>query len=111
MAEYIDANKTVTIQVYDDMTEEWHKEKVTIAEALDKWTDEGCPKSVEIEPFKDFAEWVASEVCTMDFEDRWSLGAFAERACRKLWVLGVVQKFRDEWVYVDKDKLDGEENG
>lgn len=48
MAEYIDANKKVTIQVYDDMTEEWHKEKVTIAEALDKWTDEGCPKPVVV---------------------------------------------------------------
>lgn len=48
MAEYIDANKKVTIQVYDDMTEEWHEEKVTIAEALDKWTDEGCPRPVVI---------------------------------------------------------------
>lgn len=36
MAGYIDANKKVTIQVYDDMTEEWHKEKVTIAESIQR---------------------------------------------------------------------------
>jgi rubrerythrin len=48
MAEYIDANKKVTIQVYDDMTEEWHKKKYTIAEVLDKWTDEGCPRPTAI---------------------------------------------------------------
>ena len=50
-----------------------------------------------------FAEWVASEACQEDFENMWSLGAFAEVACRKLYALGVVQKFRDEWVYVGKD--------
>ena len=64
----------------------------------------------EAEPFKAFAHWLASEVCTEDFDDKWSLGAFAEVACRKLWSLGVVQKFRDEWIYVDKNELDGEEN-
>ena len=67
--------------------------------------------TIEAEPFKAFTHWLASEVCTEDFEDKWSLGAFAEVACRKLWSLGVVQKFRDEWVYVDKDELDGGENG
>jgi hypothetical protein len=66
---------------------------------------------IEAEPFKAFAHWVASEVCNEGFEDMWSLGAFAEVACRKLYALGIVQKFRDEWVYVDKDELDGGENG
>lgn len=67
--------------------------------------------TIDAEPFKAFAHWVASEVCNEGFEDMWSLGAFAEVACRKLHALGVVQKFRDEWVYVDKDELDGGENG
>ena len=67
--------------------------------------------TIEAEPFKTFAHWVASEVCNTGFEDMWSLGAFAEVACRKLYALGVVQKFRDEWVYLDKDELDGGENG
>ena len=66
--------------------------------------------TIEAEPFKTFAQWVASEVCNTGFEDMWSLGAFAEVACRKLYALGVVQKFRDEWVYLDKDELDGGEN-
>lgn len=62
--------------------------------------------TVEAEPYKEFCEWVASEVCTEDFEDLWSLGAFAEVACRKLYALGVVQKQGDEWHYED-----GGENG
>ena len=66
-------------------------------------------KDGRAEPFKDFAEWVASEVCNVGFEEMWSLGAFAEVACRKLYALGIVQKFRDEWVYVDKDEMDGGE--
>ena len=67
--------------------------------------------ALQAEPFKAFAHWVASEVCNEAFEDMWSLGAFAEVACRKLYALGIVQKFRDEWVYVDKDELDDGENG
>lgn len=67
--------------------------------------------TVEVEPFKAFACWVASEVCNEGFEEMWTLGAFAEVACRRLYALGIVQKFRDEWVYVDKDELDGGENG
>lgn len=71
--------------------------------------DDDMP-TIEAEPFKAFAHWVASEVCNEGFEEMWTLGAFAEVACRKLYALGVVQKFRDEWVYVDKDELDGGEN-
>ena len=56
--------------------------------------------------FKGFAEWVASEVCNEDFEDMWSLGAFAEVACRKLYGLCVVKKFNDKWVYVDRKEKD-----
>lgn len=77
---------------------------------IDRQTIQNLP-TIEAEPFKTFAHWVASEVCNTGFEDMWSLGAFAEVACRKLYALGVVQKFRDEWVYLDKDELDGGENG
>ena len=66
--------------------------------------------TAEADPFKAFAEWVASEVCNEGFEEMWTLGAFAEVACRKLYALGIVQKFRDEWVYVDKDELDEVDN-
>lgn len=76
---------------------------------VERWID--IAPTIEAEPFKTFAHWVASEVCNTGFEDMWSLGAFAEVACRKLYALGVVQKFRDEWVYLDKDELDGGENG
>lgn len=45
----IDADTIVTIQVYDDMTEEWGMEKMTVAEAIDAWSDEGCPHIVDAE--------------------------------------------------------------
>ena len=43
----IDADAVVTIQVYDDMTEETDTKKMTIAEAIDEWSDEGCPPTVD----------------------------------------------------------------
>ncbi|MBR0341047.1 MAG: hypothetical protein IJH64_02105 [Oscillospiraceae bacterium] len=46
----IDADEVVTIDVYDDMTEEWHTERITIADAIDKWSYEGCPPSIEPTP-------------------------------------------------------------
>ena len=50
MPRLIDADTVVTIQVYDDMTEEWDKKKMTIAEAIDEWSDEGCPPTVDAVP-------------------------------------------------------------
>ena len=46
----IDADSVVTIQVYDDMTEETDTKKMTIAEAIDEWSDEGCPPTVDAVP-------------------------------------------------------------
>lgn len=43
----VDADTVVTIQVYDDMTEETDTKKMTIAEAIDEWSDEGCPPTVD----------------------------------------------------------------
>lgn len=42
----IDADTVVTIQVYDDRTGETDTKKMTIAEAIDEWSDEGCPPAV-----------------------------------------------------------------
>lgn len=43
----IDADTVVTIQTYDDMYEEWGLETMTVAKALDKFADEGCPPTIE----------------------------------------------------------------
>lgn len=53
----IDADTVVTIQVYDDMTEETDMKKMTIAEAIDEWSDEGCPPTVDAEPVR-HGHWV-----------------------------------------------------
>ena len=47
MPRLINADTVVTIQVYDDMTEEYATKKMTIAEAIDEWSDEGCPPAVD----------------------------------------------------------------
>jgi hypothetical protein len=39
----IDADICVTVNLYDDEHEEYRDERMTIAECLDRFTDEGCP--------------------------------------------------------------------
>lgn len=43
----IDANAVVTIQVFDEMTEEYSMETMTVAKAIDRWADEGCPPAID----------------------------------------------------------------
>lgn len=42
----IDETQIIHTQVYDDEHEEWHDKQMTIAEYLDAFTEEGCPKSM-----------------------------------------------------------------
>lgn len=53
----IDANAVVTIQVFDEMTEEYNMETITVAKAIDRWSDEGCPPTIDAEPVK-HGRWV-----------------------------------------------------
>lgn len=46
----IDANAVVTIQVFDEMTEEYNMETITVAKAIDRWSDEGCPPTIDAVP-------------------------------------------------------------
>ena len=48
--------------------------------------------TAEVEPYIEFCEWVADTVLYEDFEDKWTLGAFVEVACRKLYKLGFIRK-------------------
>lgn len=43
----IDADAVVTIQTYDDMYEEWGTETMAVAKAMDKFSDEGCPPTID----------------------------------------------------------------
>ena len=58
----IDANEIVTTMVMDEKTKTGTLIKTTIADALDKWTAEGCPKPIEADPKRDF-EVVVNEAC------------------------------------------------
>lgn len=46
----IDANTVVTVQAFDEMYEEYSLETLTVAKALDRWTEEGCPPTVDAAP-------------------------------------------------------------
>lgn len=59
----IDADTVITIQVYDDMTETISMKKMTIADAIDEWSDEGCPPTV------DTVEVVRCKNCTHKYYD------------------------------------------
>lgn len=39
----IDADTMVTVMLYDEEHEEYYTERMTIAECLDRYTEEGCP--------------------------------------------------------------------
>lgn len=52
---------------------------------------------VEAEPYIEFCKWVTDTILPEDFEDKWTLGAFAEVACRKLHKLGLVHKEGEYW--------------
>jgi hypothetical protein len=43
MSRWIDADICVTVNLYDDEHEEYRDERMTIADCLDRFTDEGCP--------------------------------------------------------------------
>ena len=47
MSRYIDADEYVTVWLYDDEREEEYTERMTIAESLDHFTDEGCPQTID----------------------------------------------------------------
>lgn len=60
----IDADEYVTVLLYDDEHEEEYTERMTIAESLDRFTDEGCP--IGIEPKR--GEWIAK---TENYHSHW----------------------------------------
>lgn len=47
MARLIDADAYVNVQLYDDEHEERYSERMTIAECIDLFTDEGCPQTID----------------------------------------------------------------
>lgn len=57
----IDADTVITIQTYDDMFEVYRVETMTVAEAMNKWSDEGCPPTIDAEPVR-HGEWIPVEM-------------------------------------------------
>ena len=45
MNRYIDTETYITAELYDDEHEEYKTERITIAEFLDRYTEEGCPSN------------------------------------------------------------------
>lgn len=61
----IDADAMVTVEFYDDEREEYYTERMTIAECLDRYTEEGCPtiKTKQIKYYdEDENVWKTGEV-------------------------------------------------
>lgn len=59
MPRLIDADTVVTILLYDDMSEEWETRKMTIAETIDRWSDEGCPPTIDAVPVR-HGKWIVT---------------------------------------------------
>lgn len=54
---YIDADAKVHAQVYDGQSETWRVEEVTVADALDAYSDEGCPAPADVEKVR-HGRWI-----------------------------------------------------
>lgn len=76
MPRLIDADTVVTIQVYDDMTEEWDLKKMTIAEAIDRWSDEGCPPTVDAKPVVRCKDCIHSGQCFKEIIMQRRIGSY-----------------------------------
>lgn len=50
----IDADARVTVQSFDAMNEEYNQDEMTVEQALDFSTDEGCPPTIDAIP----VEWL-----------------------------------------------------
>lgn len=57
---YIDAKTKIRALVYDKQSETWKVEEVTVADALEAYSDEECPVPAEVQEVK-HGEWVPLE--------------------------------------------------
>jgi hypothetical protein len=62
MSRWIDADIYVTATLYDDEHEEYRDERMTIADCLDRFTDEGCPTKAEPKQ----GEWIDKAISIID---------------------------------------------
>ena len=58
----IDADTFVNMQMFDPEREEWYTERMTIAECLDNYADEGCPPTIDGE-WIDMGDFEQCSVC------------------------------------------------
>lgn len=64
----IESDTLVTASLFDDEHEEFINKKMTIAEYLDSFTEEGCPPAVEAEPII-HAKWWRYPLSQVGFPD------------------------------------------
>lgn len=67
MPRYIDADKKIHIQIFDNENEEYIVLEQTIAECLDSYTDEGCPEPVDIHGVR-HGHWIKPKPAHKDYE-------------------------------------------
>lgn len=71
----------------------------TVTDFADRCKECGAKYGKLLEQYKAFAEWIAREVFSDDWE--YNKDSFAEVACRKLANLGIVRAKGDEWELVE----------
>ncbi len=57
---WINAEAKIRMQIYDEEHEEYITKQMTVEEALDAYTEDGCPTTVEAEPVK-HGHWIKGE--------------------------------------------------
>lgn len=87
----IDADTVVTIMVFDEMYEEYNLKTMTIAEALDLWTEEGCPSSVDAVVREEYYDALANKIT--DMEERGFVQVVRCKNCKHYVVEGITTQY------------------
>ena len=57
MAQFVDISRKTTVLIHDEEHEDRTREIMTISDMLDSFTEEGCPKPLEITECEDCMWW------------------------------------------------------
>lgn len=72
MSRFLDADKVLVFQIYDDETEEIIEKEYTVEDFIDTFAVDGCPQTVDAEPIircKDCKYSVDNDYCLFSTAD------------------------------------------
>lgn len=87
MSRFLDADKVLVFQIYDDETEEFFEKEYNIEDFVDTFAVDGCPPTVDAEPIircEDCKYFMHGLGCVLQGEDyTWEEQMYADDFCSR----------------------------